>query len=109
MDGDTAVVAPLVINPHSGRPLDAPDMSQQIHLLHKTLGGELVTVQQIDVDYQPRSMTIFADTMIVGSPWESLETGAAYVYNRNISGLWHQTQCIVPDDNQIDAEFGEQV
>ena len=106
MDGDTAVVAPLVIHPHTGQPLLEPEWSQQMHILHREPGGSFKSIQQIDVDYQPLSIKIFGDAMAVGAPWEAVETGAVYIYERDASGLWNLRQHIIPDDNREDAEFG---
>mmetsp|Transcript_18558 Transcript_18558/g.32645 ORF Transcript_18558/g.32645 Transcript_18558/m.32645 type:complete len:1114 (+) Transcript_18558:41-3382(+) len=106
IDGGTAVVAPLLVKPSSGRPLDAPVWKQRIHILNKTMNGGFGIVQQIDVDFQPGSIAIFGDVMVVGSNWETLETGAAYIYERNSLGLWDQMQRIVPADSRQDAEFG---
>ena len=102
------MIAPLLINPSSGVPLDpVPEWSQQIHILNKTTSSAFETIQKIDVDHQPGSIVINGDTMVVGLNWETLQTGAAYVYVRNFtSGLWSETQRIVADDNRIDAEFG---
>ena len=72
----TAVVVPLLINPHSGKPLDSANWSQQIHIFNKTVGGNFEAIQILDVDYQPGFTAIHNDVMVVGSNWEMLETGA---------------------------------
>ena len=105
ISGSTAVVVPLLINPHSGKPLDSANWSQQIHIFNKTVGGNFEAIQILDVDYQPGFTAIYDDVMVVGSNWEMLETGAVYAYERNSSGLWNLVQRIVPDDVSTYTNF----
>ena len=100
-------MAPLLINPNTGEALDSPDLFQQIHILNKTANGTFETIQVLDVDYQPGHMKLFEDTLAIGANWETLETGAVYMYERNTSGLWNQVQRIVANDSRTDAEFGK--
>ena len=98
-------MVPLLINPHSGKPLDSANWSQQIHIFNKTVSGNFEAIQILDVDYQPGFTAIYDDVMVVGSNWEMLETGAVYAYERNSSGLWNLVQRIVPDDVSTYTNF----
>ncbi|KAL9188109.1 hypothetical protein ACHAXT_006487 [Thalassiosira profunda] len=109
VSGNTAVVAPLLVKPRTGDPLKDVDWDRQIHILNKTAAGPFETVQRADVEYQPGHMSIFEDSMAVGANWETQQTGAVYVYQRNSTGLWHRVQRIVAPDSAVDAEFGFQV
>jgi len=51
------------------------------------------------------SITVAGDTLVVGSTYENGNSGAAYVFSRQTSGAWVQTQRLVASDGTSNDYF----
>lgn len=100
VSGDTAVLASITT---SCNPAHWEQNTFQI--FNKTAGsfGSFEPVQALNVS-QPSAIAVSGDTMVVGSGCEALQTGAAYIYERNSTGLWSHVQRI--GGSRIDTKFG---
>lgn len=57
------------------------------------------------------SVDIFGDRILVGTPFDienGIKSGSTYVYDL-ISGIWQQTDKLIPADGQLDDLFGSSV
>ena len=55
------------------------------------------------------SVAIDGSTIVVGAPYTSNDPGAAYVFDRGVSGTWTQTQKLVSDASSNQDMFGQSV
>ncbi len=63
-------------------------------------------------DYFGVSVSVSGDTAIVGAYAEDdlyLNSGAAYIFERNESGIWNETALLRASDGQADDQFGTSV
>mmetsp|Transcript_35122 Transcript_35122/g.74155 ORF Transcript_35122/g.74155 Transcript_35122/m.74155 type:complete len:1054 (+) Transcript_35122:488-3649(+) len=60
----------------------------------------------IGIDFEPTTIAISSNTTIVGAGKENFNTGAVYLYERNMEGNWSHTVKIVPKDIGQRALFG---
>ena len=73
---------------------------------------KLVASDGSNRDQFGRSVSIDGDQAIVGAVWEEAESffraGAAYIYERDVNGIWNETKVSASDATQGDA-FGNSV
>ena len=62
-----------------------------------------------DTDYKVDGVAISGNVAVVGSPEENNYTGDIYVYEKDSSEVWSQTEHIFPSDIGEDDQFGRYV
>ena len=58
------------------------------------------------------SVALFGDTALVGRRWGNSnenDAGAAYIFERNRSGKWAETAKLIPQDGELNDQFGDSV
>lgn len=74
-----------------------------------TQKAELLGVHTGSYDQLGTAVTMGGDTVVVGSPfedWKGSYAGAAFVFKRNTTGVWTETQLLAPAGVSSSDQFG---
>lgn len=92
------------------------------YIFKKDVGGvwsetqKVVATDRNTDDYFGSSVSISDDYVVIGAPAEDEDaldgntksnSGSAYIFKRDIGGVWSETQKIVASDRNIDDSFGD--
>lgn len=93
---------------------ESEDLKGTAYIYSKDINGLWNMDQQISAsdgatgDFFGSSVSINGETIVVGAYGSDRVRGAAYVYQKDISGTWTETQKLVASTQTIDAHFGWQ-
>jgi len=68
--------------------------------------GSFEFVRKIDIGYSAGSIVMNDNSVVIGSPSENDDTGAVYIYKKDVNGIWNETMKIVLDDIRQGTHFG---
>lgn len=86
-----------------------------VYVYERNTNGVWNEIQKItpsDRDLYQRfgnSIDVEGDTLVVGSHWSSNGDGSVLIFEKDINGIWNETQIFTASDLQNDDEFGSSV
>jgi len=101
--GDKAAIGAMMDN----------DWAGSAYVFERDSGGIWHEVQKLYPhnpaieDQFGHAVAIYANTLAIGSKGTTLNSGYAYIFNRNADGTWTESQQLIPTTTVSDARFGE--